>query len=78
MSGCRNCPKISTPPAQIITVKEPCMDPLPVLDVPKWPDKTGGVYVLDEGLVMRFSVLLGTLVTYIEEQQAKCLKTSED
>ena len=54
------------------------MDPLPVLDVPKWPDKTGGVYVLDEGLVMRFSVLLGTLVTYIEEQQAKCLKTSED
>ena len=72
--GCRNCPKETTPPPQVITVTKPCMDPWPVIDIPKWPEKTGEVYIITEEMAAKFSLVLGTLITYILAQQAKCLK----
>ena len=50
------------------------MDPWPVIDIPKWPQKTGEVYIITEEMAAKFSLVLGTLITYILAQQAKCLK----
>jgi len=50
------------------------MDPWPAMDIPTWPEKTGNVYILTEEFAAKFSLVLGTLISYISTQQARCLK----
>lgn len=54
------------------------MDPLPDLDIPNWPDKKNGVYTVDEVTAVKFSVVLSTLVSYVLEQQSKCLRNANE
>ena len=73
--GCKNCPPIPpAAPPQVITVSEPCMDPFSKIDPPIWPDKIDGVYIINESIATQLGIYIGHLITYIEEQQAKCLK----